>query len=532
MRKSVTVDLRTISEEEAKVAEIKETVAERQKRCDEDLAKAEPAVRQAEAALDTLNKRVSNVNSPFSKIVTLQNNLTELKSFGTPPPQVAMVAEAVLVLFAPKGKIPKDRSWKACKAMMGSADQFLSSLRNYDKENIHPEVVKAIQPYINNKEFDPEVIYSKSQAAAGLCSWVKNIMVFHYINETVKPLRAALAQANAELKAAMDHLTSLRTRLSELQKMLDILGERMNAALAEKQKCQDEADATALTIDLANRLVNGLASEKIRWTATVETLRSSRVMIPGDVLVVTAFLSYMGCFTRKYRYDLMYEKWMPFLNDLQVKIPRTEDLDILSLLSDDAQIAQWNNEGLPTDRMSSENATILMNSARWPLMIDPQLQGIKWIKNRYGEDLRVLRLTQPNYLNLIEISIANGGTVLIENIMESIDPILDPVIKRELIKKGTAIKIWDKEVDYDPHFRLILQTKLANPHYKPEIQAQTTLINFTVTRDGLEEQLLGEVVKAERPDLENKKAELTTQQNTFKITLKTLEDDLLHRWVS
>ena len=75
-----------------------------------------------------------------------------------------------------------------------------------------------------------------------------------------------------------------------------------------------------------------------------------------------------------------------------------------------------------------------------------------------------------------------------------------------------------------------MQTKLANPHYKPEMQAQTTLINFTVTRDGLEEQLLGDVVKAERPDLESTKAELTKQQNTFKITLKTLEDDLLHRY--
>ena len=89
----------------------------------------------------------------------------------------------------------------------------------------------------------------------------------------------------------------------------------------------------------------------------------------------------------------------------------------------------------------------------------------------------------------------------------------------------------DKEVDYNPRFRLILQTKLANPHYKPEMQAQTTLINFTVTIDGLEEQLLGAVVKAERPDLESSKSKLTTQQNTFKITLKMLEDDLLHRYV-
>lgn len=74
-----------------------------------------------------------------------------MKAFASPPEAVAMVAQAVLVLFSPKGKVPKDRSWKACKAMMGGADQFLSSLKNYDKENIHPEVVKAIQPYINDK---------------------------------------------------------------------------------------------------------------------------------------------------------------------------------------------------------------------------------------------------------------------------------------------------------------------------------------------------------------------------------------------
>lgn len=71
-----------------------------------------------------------------------------------------------------------------------------------------------------------------------------------------------------------------------------------------------------------------------------------------------------------------------------------------------------------------------------------------------------------------------------------------------------AIKIGDKEVEYNSNFRLLLHTKLANPHYKPEMQAQTTLINFTVTRDGLEDQLLAEVVKAERPDLEDLKASI------------------------
>jgi dynein heavy chain len=101
-----------------------------------------------------------------------------------------------------------------------------------------------------------------------------------------------------------------------------------------------------------------------------------------------------------------------------------------------------------------------------------------------------------------------------------VDAVLDPLLGRNLIKRGRAIKIGDKEMDFNPKFRLILHTKLANPHYKPEMQAQTTLINFTVTRDGLEEQLLAEVVKAERPDLEKLRSELTKQQNDFKITVK------------
>lgn len=67
------------------------------------------------------------------------------------------------------------------------------------------------------------------------------------------------------------------------------------------------------------------------------------------------------------------------------------------------------------------------------------------------------------------------------------------------------IKIGDKECEFSPAFRLILHTKLANPHFQPELQAQCTLINFTVTRDGLEEQLLAAVVNAERPDLEQLK---------------------------
>lgn len=79
-------------------------------------------------------------------------------------------------------------------------------------------------------------------------------------------------------------------------------------------------------------------------------------------------------------------------------IPITPGLDPLSLLTDTADVAAWSNQGLPSDRTSTENATILCNTQRWPLVVDAQLQGIKWIKNKYGEELRAIRLGQRRWV--------------------------------------------------------------------------------------------------------------------------------------
>jgi dynein heavy chain len=121
---------------------------------------------------------------------------------------------------------------------------------------------------------------------------------------------------------------------------------------------------------------------------------------------------------------------------LQPPIPITEDLDMLSMLTDSAQVARWSNENLPSDQTSIENAMILTNAERWPLMIDPQLQGIKWIKTKEGADLKVVRLGQKGYLDIIERAVSNGDCLLMENIGEGIDPVLDSLVGRLTIKKG------------------------------------------------------------------------------------------------
>ncbi|KAM9783033.1 dynein axonemal heavy chain 11 [Neosynchiropus ocellatus] len=500
--------------EAQKVSVIQAEVCVKQKDCEQDLAKAEPSLTAATAALNTLNKV----------------NLTELKAFPNPPVAVIDVLTAVMVLLAPRGRVPKDRSWKAARAFMGKVDDFLQALVSYDKEHIPESCLTVVKKeYLRKAEFHPEQVQTKSSAAAGLCAWTINIVKYYEIYCEVIPKRQALAQANEELEAATNKLTAVQKKLTDLDGNLQNLTGQFEKATAEKICCQGDVTKTNQTIELANRLVSGLESEKERWSQSLVHFEKQQNTLCGDIVLTAAFVSYMGYFTRQYREELLNNKWIPFLKSQKVSIPMTDGLDPILMLTDDATVAAWHNQGLPNDRMSMENAAILTTSERWPLIIDPQQQGVKWIRNQIGPELRVVQQGQKGYLDVIERALRCGETVLLENLPERTDPVLEPLLARNTVKRGRYILIGGKECEYNCNFRLILHTKIANPHFPPELQAQTTLINFTVTPTGLEEQLLGQVVSRERPDLEALKMDLTTQQNHFKIELKRLEDDLLSR---
>lgn len=119
-----------------------------------------------------------------------------------------------MVLMAPGGKVPKDRTWKAAKVTMAKVDSFLDSLIHFDKENIHENCLKAIRPYLQDPEFNPEFVATKSYAAAGLCSWVINIVRFYEVFCDVEPKRQALSKATLELTAAQEKLAAIKAKIA------------------------------------------------------------------------------------------------------------------------------------------------------------------------------------------------------------------------------------------------------------------------------------------------------------------------------
>ena len=132
-------------------------------------------------------------------------------------------------------------------------------------------------------------------------------------------------------------------------------------------------------------------------------------------------------------------------------------------------------EGLPADAISTDNAITVFNSRRWPLMIDPQGQANKWIRNMEKENqLKAIKLTDDNYMRTVENAVQFGSPVLLENVLEELDPTLEPLLQKLTFKQGgvLCIRLGDSVVEYSEEFRFYMTTKLTNPHYLPEVAPQ------------------------------------------------------------
>ncbi|KFM23536.1 Dynein beta chain, flagellar outer arm [Auxenochlorella protothecoides] len=501
--------------DEEEAAALQREVTAFQTECAADLATAEPIIKEAEAALNSLDKA----------------SLGELKSFGSPAKEVVDVLAAVMILASSGGNIPKDLSWAAGKKFMGNVDAFLRSLLTFNKDGLHvPNVERVEKEYLSQPGFRPESIKSKSSAAAGLCAWVLNICKYFRVYQVVAPKRAALAEANQRLAVASQKLTAIRAVVADLNAKVAALESNLLRATEEKNTAISQADRTASKADISRRLIAGLAGENERWAATVAEMEDEEGTLLGRVLLTSAFITYAGAFNAQLRGSLVEGTWRPHI--LAAGIPLEPEFSPLDLLITSVLRTSWSQNGLPSDALSVENAAILTNASQWPLLIDPHKQGLKWLlAQEESTGMRVLQQDSENFMATVRQCIQEGIPLVIENLPEKLDPALDPVLQKTIVKKGGS-HVWvlgDIEVDYNPAFRLYLQTEISSPHFGPEIAAQCTIVNFSVTPEGLEEQLLTTVAGHERPDLQASAAEIVRSLGALSAQLQSLEDDLLAR---
>eukprot|EP00052_Salpingoeca_macrocollata_P029607 m.302067 g.302067 ORF g.302067 m.302067 type:complete len:4524 (+) comp22998_c0_seq7:51-13622(+) len=483
------------------------------------LAAAKPALEEAERALETIKPA----------------DIATVKKLGKPPHLIMRIMDVVLLLFGrrvdpvvPDPERPcATPSWKeALKTMNGP---MLQELLSFNKDTITEEMCELMAPILEMEDYSFENAKRVCGNVAGLLSWTQAMSFFFTVNKEVLPLKANLAVAEAKLAVATKELNTAQAQLDEKQRELDIVQARFDAVMKKKMELEATANTCRRKMDAASALISGLGGEKERWTQQSKEFQSQIERLVGDVLLLCAFMSYSGPFNADFRMALL-TNWKKELN--AKSIPYTKTLNVTEELVDNATAGEWSLQGLPNDELSLQNGIIVTQATRFPLLIDPQGQGKGWIKNREAQnELQVTTLNNKYFRQHLEDALSLGRALLIEDVGEDLDPALDNVLDKNFIKSGSSykVKVGDKEVDVMNGFKLYITTKLANPRYTPEVFARTSIIDFTVTMRGLEDQLLAKVILTEKAELETERVALLTEVTANKKKMKELEDNLLMR---
>uniref|UniRef100_A0A8C9VXT2 Dynein axonemal heavy chain 12 n=1 Tax=Scleropages formosus TaxID=113540 RepID=A0A8C9VXT2_SCLFO len=459
--------------------------------CESDLAEAIPALEAALSALDTLKP----------------SDVTIVKSMKNPPSGVKLVMAAVCVMKDIKPEKINDPAgtgqkildyWGPSKKLLGDMN-FLKDLREYDKDNI--PVSEHVQCLIFMTSFHNH-----------------RFTVFPL--QVVAPKKANLAEAQQSLANTMQLLNQKRAELKEVEDRLAALQRTFEEKTQEKAQLEFQVELCANKLDRAEKLIGGLGGEKTRWSKAADDLQNTYDNLTGDVLISAGVIAYLGAFTAAFRFDCT-RAWTKLC-----KVLKHTNVIFLTL-GDPIKIRAWNIAGLPTDSFSIDNGVIVSNSRRWPLMIDPQGQANKWVKNSEKENnLSVIKLTDADYMRTLENCLQFGTPCLLENVGEELDPSLEPLLLKQIFKQG-AVLLGESVIEYSSDFRFYITTKLRNPHYLPELATKVSLLNFMITPEGLEDQLLGIVVAKERPELEEERTALILQSAANKKQLKEIEDKIL-----
>uniref|UniRef100_A0A674AUS2 Dynein axonemal heavy chain 12 n=1 Tax=Salmo trutta TaxID=8032 RepID=A0A674AUS2_SALTR len=488
--------------------------------CESDLAEAIPALEMALSALDTLKP----------------SDVTIVKSMKSPPSGVKLVMAAVCVMkelkpdkiVDPAGTGQKILDyWGPSKKLLGDMN-FLRDLKEYDKDNIPVPVMQKIRSeYMTNPDFDPTKVAKASSAAEGLCKWVTAMEIYDRVAKVVAPKKAGLAEAQLSLATTMSLLNQKRAELKEVEDRLALLQKTFEEKTEEKAQLEFQVDLCARKLERAEKLIGGLGGEKTRWSKAADDLQNTYDNLTGDVLISAGVIAYLGAFTAAFRQNCA-KIWTKLCKSKN--IPSSDDFSLSKTLGDPIKIRAWNISGLPTDSFSIDNGVIVSNSRRWPLMIDPQGQANKWVKNSEKDNnLSVIKLTDGDYMRTLENCIQFGTPLLLENVGEELDPSLEPLLLKQTFKQGgmDCIRLGESVIEYSCDFRFYITTKLRNPHYLPELATKVSLLNFMITPEGLEDQLLGIVVAKERPELEEERNALILQSASNKKVLKEIEDKIL-----
>lgn len=470
-----------------------------------DLELAEPAMVEAQRGVQNIKKQ----------------HLTEIRSMSNPPAAVKMTMESVCILLGYDVS-----TWRDVQLVV-RRDDFIANIVSFNNEEQLTSETRAYmeEVYLSREDYNFEAVNRASKACGPLLQWVKAQLTYSSVLEKVEPLREEVKMLESLARMTEAQLIAIEQMIKELEGSIAKYKEGYSSLIRDAENIKTEMQTVERRVSRSLSLIEKLTNERERWKVTITKFRDERERLIGDCLLQSAFTVYAGLYDQKGR-SLLVQLWTEKLANSG--IPLNHNLSIANGLVNKDEMGNWNVCGLESDDLNRENLAII----KWvniPLIIDPLSQIIDVLaKIIYPKKLIVTSFLNKGFIKKVEDGIRFGGTVLIQD-AEQYDCILDFILRHEIHRNGgrIMIRLGDDSIDYSPDFKLILHSKESNVNFSSFVLSRTTIVNFTITKGSLENQILSSALRNLKPELENKRSELLSLQSEYQIRLFDLESKLL-----
>ncbi|XP_075048644.1 cytoplasmic dynein 1 heavy chain 1 isoform X1 [Mixophyes fleayi] len=480
-------------------------IGDKQLNVKEDLDQVEPAVIEAQNAVKSIKKQ----------------HLVEVRSMANPPAAVKLALESICLLL---GESTTD--WKQIRSII-MRENFIPTIVNFSAEEISDAIREKMKKnYLSNPSYNYEIVNRASLACGPMVKWAIAQLNYADMLKRVEPLRNELQKLEDDAKDNQQKANEVEQMIRDLEASIARYKEEYAVLISEAQAIKSDLASVEAKVNRSTALLKSLSAERDRWEKTSETFKNQMSTIAGDCLLSAAFIAYAGYFDQQMRQNL-FTTWSHHLQ--QANIQFRTDIARTEYLSNADERLRWQASSLPADDLCTENAIMLKRFNRYPLIIDPSGQATEFIMNEY-KDRKITRTSflDDAFRKNLESALRFGNPLLVQDV-ESYDPILNPVLNREVRRTGgrVLITLGDQDIDLSPSFVIFLSTRDPTVEFPPDICSRVTFVNFTVTRSSLQSQCLNEVLKAERPDVDEKRSDLLKLQGEFQLRLRQLEKSLL-----
>ena len=521
-------------------------LAKRKNAIEDELASVQPVV-------DAARKAIGQIRS---------DHLSEIKSLKVPPDAIRDVLEGVLLILG-----QTDTSWTSMKKFLASR-AVKENIINFDARQITVTIRERVEMLLHNKgkSFEHAVIYRVSVAAAPMAAWVKANIKYSHVLERIAPLERSLHELSEGLDQSRNRMSQCQNDLDELDSQVQRLKDDFGKKTLEAQSLETGLMKADMMLESAVKLLSQLSDEKDRWSEKVHNLKKQINEVPLNSVLAASMIAYLISEDESSREQAL-DVWQQ-----EVKLNNSDreeadqSFDIKTFLSNETEMLCWKRLELPGDDLSAENAIGILASfeagLNTPLIVDNSGRAVVWLQNHLQQEvedsknsrnqvIEKIRMSDKRAINTIELAVRFGKILILQEV-DQIEPILYPLLRRELTIHGgssmsayeedgssgmdsqiasnrLSLQLGDKTIDYNPNFRLYLVARTPGimKHMSANVAVYINIANFAITKEALERQLLAITIEHDQPELEDARTQALSEAESLRLQLTQLEEQLL-----